>query len=235
MPQQTAFKWANSGQPIDLMDMPLAGLLEVNEVKQRYAKYISLRTRYRHLMLSEGILAAKRILDVRGVKDAKAAWDAFIPTVAEPSDLRHLTWSEDDFPISLQSWLKTSIYDRLGADGKDDAERMAKAHELLLGQSKELMGEFEEMKTKVVDFDYRLIMLEFYWRLYNSGLKSIMTPAGEVPLNWSPLEKEATMKLLSTVVDTGDLARLRLPAEPKPMLNPDAYAPLSEADVTKKS
>lgn len=223
------FPWANKGEEFRIAEMPFIALLQISEIKEKYAQFLSIKKRSQFIKLAEAILGAQRIVEQRGVKDAKDSWDAVAPDIFDESELIGFIWPEEDFTIRLNACADAYVYDRFQLPKVNDQANRQAALDKLNDLGKELVKEWETVKREIGDFDFRIVMLEFYWRLRNSGIKSISTAAGEQVIDWDERKMDDTIQLLAQVVTAADLIALhRADAEAergsqRQMVNPDNF------------
>ncbi len=235
---KVTLSWLNGGKEFNLPQMSLSGRRAVNELSRKFITFRRAQEQARFLYLCEAIVATKRIMDSKGVADAKKAFDAALPGFIEKALVASdFTWPEDQFERNLNSWYESRVIGKLGA--KD----LQHAIELLRTEAKELNEELEKVSLEAEDAPIVFCLNEFYWRLMAGKVKEITGPDGPVKLSWSEGDKETTMKTLAGIVSFDDMAILRkaesletFHAETKgTALSDDDFSPVTVESIEKKS
>lgn len=180
--RQVSFSWINKGLPFTLRDPPIVGCRELNGIKKKRNAVLAALAKSAFIARGGAALATRNILKKSGIKAAKEAWDATLPSIFWGFDHSILIWSEDDFVDSFNEWCDTEVLHRLGVT--DDAEAEQKLREMAKTIDS---GTFTDA---LEDYDIQHFVSELYWRL--KGQFSEVEVAGEsLPLTPESLELAA--------------------------------------------
>lgn len=218
-------KWLPGGS-VELAQMPLAGDREMRKLTDDDIRLEVTLRRKDFVVFCDGLLAAKRILDTLGPAKAKESWDAFLVR-NYPADAKWLDWPVEQFASSLKENIDLYIHQQLTATDAEDAQRRIEE------ESRSVNKELESFSTDVVERLAMKPLIQLWWRLGASGVKTIITPAGPKPISWGDEKRDEALALLAKVVDKGDLERLH----ERPNRPPDARdrKPPTEAEVRGNS
>lgn len=226
--------WLPQGE-VELAPLPLTGEREIHDLSLRYRELHAAVASMRFVALASGILKARRILAARGPAMAKQSWDDFVlATSGLAEEAAALIVPEDQFATFVETTRDRIVIQNLAAKDDEDADAKLKK---MAEESMVAMQKFDDRQmTELVQRP----LLELYWRLRASGVKAILTPGGEVAIDWhkpgdadAEAKKAAAITLLADVVNKEDLEQLK-EQKTKP-LDAEDLRPRTAADVEGKS
>lgn len=215
-----------AGGSIELVPIPTKGLRELKAVSRDHAEIDSVYSNYQFINFSEAVLAAWKILRSHGVERAKQSWDDYI-AAEYGGATRIFLWPVDHFEENLLETKKKFLYQSLAC--VDDDEAKLKLDEM----SKEVKQKAGSIDKRVIDRVDARKVLALYWRLRETGLKSILTAAGEVKIPWKLEDQQKALDLLSEVATEVDY--LQLVEKSKRAFDAEDLKPTTPADVLGKS
>lgn len=219
------FKARWLSEPIELAEMPLKGIRETKAIDLKVAELHSMQTKLRFISFGMGILAAQRILKALGAKKAKESWDDYILTDFDGA--KEFIWPQEKFEENLKETAEKMLLQNLGAGTYEDAAEILKAKEAEIGV------QVKGIDKSMIEAIAQKPLLNLYWRLKASGVKTIQTAHGPVDLDWSEAAKAATMDALSEVATETDLKALQ--GERKRPFDMEELRALEPAEVEGKS
>lgn len=197
-----SFDWIDNGAKIEVKRIPINGERELKQILLRHSKFVTMqRNSFAHAF--HGIvLAAKVVLDKKGVNDAKEAWDASLN--ANGIMRKELEWDYEEWQDRFLAYYEDHTLRQLGAANFDEAKVELEKRMIALGEELQTMGD------EPGEFEATYSLTELYWRLRAARAQAITPPDGEpVRLDWSREGRPAIMDLLGDFADGDVLGKFR--------------------------
>lgn len=198
--------WLNHGEPIPLKPMPIAGQREVEQIKDDFVEEGTVQANAYVIYLRGAILQTKRLMDTKGVDEAKKVWDEGIG-----NQFSNLEWPSESFEDSLNSW-----YQEMILDGLSTKERPVKDYESAKAALEEdagvIQAKWAKHRKTVFEYKTRLMSTELYWRLRKVEPAPRLTPPGTPedepgePLNMG--DRDAAIAAIEEWLDEDEWGRI---------------------------
>lgn len=223
--------WLPGGE-VELEDIPLAGEREMRKLALKDAEFLASLDQERVLKYREAVFKADRAVTAGRAGPAKDAWDAFAQ-VWWPHDAS-LRWTAEEFPKAI-AVARDAIVAQTDASGLEDAEAKLTAEATALYERLKAFGEDTWLRLRERG------ATALTWRLWASGVRKVVTAAGDIPLDWpkpgdpdGPAKRAAIVEVVLSVVSQAQLDSLAPAPKPRPLDRED-LKPQTAADVEGKS
>lgn len=220
-----SLSWLDSGEPVTLGPLPIAGQREMEQIKDDFAAEATVEFNAYLLYLRGAILQTKRLLDTKGVEEARRVWDEGLG-----SQFANLKWEADSFEKNLEAW-----YQEFVVDGLSKPDRPVGTYEqakvALEAEASAVNKDWQERHSAIFDFRVRLKSSELYWRLLKADPRPRITAPGADPVPL-PTGKTEAIAAIESWLDEDEWLRIQRALRGVPEDAPDDEKP--ELDATLK-